>query len=119
MSQNPDTKDYFMVLQEKYCESCGRRYIDLTYKWCKFCQTNNLKKHPIKWTSKNGKIDSFIQEIQSEFIGFLYNYNEYNYNGYNYNGYNYNWYGKTEHYYFEWIPYNQFNGIREINKDDS
>lgn len=99
MSQNPDTKDYFMVLQDKYCEICGIKYSDLTYNWCRSCQINNLKKYPIK-TSKNGKIDSFIQKMQSEFI-------------------RYEYYEGTEHYYFEWIPYDQFNDIREISKDDS
>ncbi|GBC25549.2 kinase-like domain-containing protein [Rhizophagus irregularis DAOM 181602=DAOM 197198] len=26
ISQNPDTKDYFIVLQDKYCEKCGEKY---------------------------------------------------------------------------------------------
>ncbi|RGB38202.1 hypothetical protein C1646_756038 [Rhizophagus diaphanus] len=43
ISQNPDTKEYFMVLQDGYCEKCNGQYTDILYKWCKPCQLNDLK----------------------------------------------------------------------------
>src|ERR1043165_2410984 len=56
ISQNPDTKDYIMVLQdeyyEKYCEKCDKKYQNI-FKWCRPCQT-----------SGNKQIDDFIQEKQ-------------------------------------------------------
>ncbi|GES83220.1 kinase-like domain-containing protein [Rhizophagus clarus] len=45
----------------------------------------------IAWTSGNKKIDNFIQEMQLKFNDLL----------------------------FEWIPHNQFNEIKEINKNNS
>src|SRR4051794_34504186 len=91
ISQNSDTKDYIMVFHEGiYCEKCGKKY---TNKWCKPCQMNNLKKNFTIWTSGNKIIDDHIQEMQSKF-------NQYN------------------DIVFEWIPYKQFNDIREIGKDD-
>src|SRR2546430_16004484 len=57
ISQNPDTKDYIMVLQdgyyELYCENCDKKYPNTKFKWCKSCQT-----------SGNNQIDYFIQEKQ-------------------------------------------------------
>jgi hypothetical protein len=61
-------------------------------KWCKSCQLNNLKEIFINWTSNNEKIDYYIQEMQ---LGI----NDYN------------------DIIFEWIPYKQFNNIRETKKD--
>ena len=57
-------------------------------KWCKPCHLKNSRNFT-NWTG-NKKIDSFIQEIQS----------------------------KTNNYAFEWIPYNQFNDIKETKKED-
>ena len=56
-----------MVLQSKFCENCGEKYInyeDEVWKWCKPCQIDNLKGNFINWTSGNEKIDGFIQEMQ-------------------------------------------------------
>jgi hypothetical protein len=53
---------------------------------------NKLKNDFTNWTSGNEKIDDFIQEMQSK----INNYND---------------------IVFEWIPYNQFNDIKEIRKD--
>ena len=33
-------------------------------KWCKPCQTDNLKENFTNWTSGNKKMDNFIQEMQ-------------------------------------------------------
>ncbi|CAB4440684.1 unnamed protein product [Rhizophagus irregularis] len=65
MSQNPDTNDYFLILNNSV----------------------NL----INWMSGNEKIDNFIQEMQF----------------------------KLNDVVFEWIPYNQFNEIKEISKNSS
>src|SRR5205823_5110973 len=62
-------------------------------KWCRPCQINNLKENFTNWTSENKKIDNFIQEMQLKI-----NYHN--------------------DMVFEWIPYNQFNNIKEIRKDD-
>ena len=78
-----------MILQDGYCEKCDKIYTNLEYKWCKPCQIDYLKKN---LTSGNEKINKFIQEMQL----------------------------KINNYYdvvSEWIPYNQFENIKEIGKD--
>ena len=53
-----------MVLQNKYCENCGEKFIGRSYakyKWCKPCQ---LKENFTNWTSENEKVDNLIQKIQ-------------------------------------------------------
>jgi hypothetical protein len=83
-----------MVLQDKdYCILCNNIYANESYKWCKKCETNKLKKNFINWTSGNEKIDSFIQERQLEI-------------------------NKPWDIVFEWIPYSQFDIIKEIGKYD-
>ena len=65
----------------------------MEHKWCKPCQRNHLKINFTKWTSGNKQVDSFIQKKQLE----------------------------IDHYtdiVFEWIPYNQFNDIKELGKSD-
>ncbi|UZO27039.1 uncharacterized protein OCT59_019248 [Rhizophagus irregularis] len=99
ISQNPDTGNYIIVLQDKYykeygksyCKQCIGKYTDIENKWCKPCQINYLKNNFIYWTSKNRKIDDFIQEIQLKI-------------------------NDWDDIIFEWIPYNQFNDINEICK---
>jgi hypothetical protein len=54
---------------------------------------NILKNNFTNWTSGNEKIDNFIQEMQLK----IDDYND---------------------IVFEWIPYNQFNEIKEIGKND-
>ena len=80
-----------MVLQDEYCENCGKEYINIRHKWCKLCQMNDLKKNFTSWTSGNERIDNFIQEMQLKISDF-------------------------NDIIFEWIPYNQFNKIKEIGK---
>ena len=92
ISQNPDTKDYILVLQSKhenYCGKCYKTYTNTDYKWCEPCY---LKSNFTNWTSGNEKVDDFIQKKQLE----------------------------INHYsdvVFEWIPYNQFKVIKEISKN--
>ncbi|EXX57605.1 Mkk2p [Rhizophagus irregularis DAOM 197198w] len=96
ITQNPDTNDYIMVFQDDYCKYCGKVY---TYKNCTFCtpcQINKLKQNFTSWTSGNEKIDELIQEMQL----------------------------KIDPYHntmiiVEWIPYNQFIEIKELNKNSS
>ena len=92
ISQNPNTKDYIMVIQDRYCETCGEKYTDIEDKWCKPCQISYLKRNFTYWASRNEKIDNFIKEKQLEI-----NY--------------------CNDEIFEWIPYNQFDNIKEISKD--
>jgi hypothetical protein len=91
ISQNPNTKDYIMVLQDKYyCEKCGKYIYN---KWCKPCSINYFKNSFTNWTSENDIIDDFIQQMQLKF----YKYND---------------------TILEWIPYNQFVDVKEIEKFD-
>jgi hypothetical protein len=91
ISQDPDTKDYIMILQNKYCEKCGEEYTNISYKWCIPCYIKYLKNNFINWTSGSKKIDNFIQKIQL----------------------------KVKQYddIIEWISYTQFINIKEIGKD--
>ena len=62
ISQNPDTKDYIMVLRYEHCEKCDEKY---TYDYtCMSCLKNYLKKNFTNWTSGNEQIDEFIQKRQ-------------------------------------------------------
>ncbi|GES73297.1 kinase-like domain-containing protein [Rhizophagus clarus] len=90
ISQNPETKDYIMVLQDGFCKECGEKYID---KWCKSCHINYFKKDFVNWTSGNENIDDFIQDMQLKI-------------------------SKQSDTKFEWIPYDRFNNIEEISKND-
>src|ERR1700722_10978655 len=74
-----------------FCKNCSEIYTNTKYKWCKQCQINNLKENFTNWTSKNEKIDDLIKEMQSKINSHL-------------------------NIVFEWIPYNQFNYIKEIGK---
>ncbi|GES83969.1 kinase-like domain-containing protein [Rhizophagus clarus] len=93
ISQDPNTKNYIMVLEDGYCENCGDQYIVLSDKWCRSCQINNLKEKFGNWTSENEKIDNFIQEMQLSI----------------------NRYGDIV---FEWVPYDQFDKINDIESSD-
>ena len=73
------------------CRRCNKIYTDTFYRWCKPCQTKDLKENFANWTSENEKIDNFIQEIQIKI-------------------------NKYDDIIFEWIPYNQFDNIKEIGK---
>jgi hypothetical protein len=88
ISQNPDTKDYIIILQDKYCEKCNEEYLNIYYKWCKSC---HLISNFINWTSGNKKIDNFIQKMQLIVI--------------------------ANYIIIEWIPYNQFINIKEIGRN--
>src|ERR1700761_824974 len=97
ISQNPNTKNYILVFPIDYfddhCKECCEMYTRIYAKWCKPCQVNYLKNNFANWTSKNEKIDDFIQKKQLNISHF----NE---------------------LIFEWIPYNQFDDIKELSKGD-
>jgi hypothetical protein len=82
-----------MVLQDGYCEKCGEIYTNISNKRCKSCQMNDLKENLKNLTSKNKKIDELIKDMYLKF-DYL-------------NG-----------IVFEWIPFNQFNNIKEIGKSN-
>ncbi|CAB4441610.1 unnamed protein product [Rhizophagus irregularis] len=98
ISQNPDTKDYIIILNskyyEEYCLKCDETYTNIEYKWCRPCEINCLKDNFTNWTSENEKIDNFIQKMQLKI-------------------------NHPTNIVFEWIPYHQFSGIKEISKDNS
>ncbi|GBC08958.1 hypothetical protein RclHR1_08500003 [Rhizophagus clarus] len=63
MSQDPDTKDYILILQDSYCEKCGKMYAnmkDVSYKWCKPCQINDFKQNFANWTIEWIPYNKFI-----------------------------------------------------------
>ena len=91
ISQDPDTKNYIVVLQDIYCEKCGKKYMDIRNYWCNPCEINHLKNNFDNWTSGNKKIDDFIQKGQLKI-------------------------NNHDDIIFEWIPYNQFNKIKKIDK---
>jgi hypothetical protein len=74
------------------CKYCGNIY-EIISKKCKPCRINNLRQNFKNWTSGNEKIDDFIQEMQLKFY-------------------------RHDNIVVEWIPYNQFDNIKEICKDD-
>jgi hypothetical protein len=80
-----------MVLQNGYCEYCGKIYTNIKDEICGPC---HLKNDFTNWTSGNEKIDDFIQEMQLKI-------------------------NVHDNITVEWIPYSQFNNIKEIRKDDS
>ncbi|CAB5388232.1 unnamed protein product [Rhizophagus irregularis] len=91
ISQNPNTRDYILVVHNKYykryCEKCDKAYIN--HKCCESCLINYLKNNFINWTSGNEKIDDFIQKKQLKI-------------------------SIVSYIIFEWIPYNEFIEIKEI-----
>src|SRR4051812_6335984 len=92
MSSQDDTQEVECTAQ---CKKCGEKYIDKyneNYEWCKLCQINYLKNNFLSW-SGNERIDNFIQEMQLKI-------NDYN------------------DIIFEWVPYDQFDNVKEIKKDD-
>jgi hypothetical protein len=96
MSQNPNTNDYIIVINQgqnvkSFCNKCFDKYTNAEYKWCKLCQINYLKENFINWSSKNKQIDKLIQEVQLKI-------------------------NNHRNIIFEWIPYNQFDVIKEIGK---
>jgi hypothetical protein len=91
ISQNPNTKDYIMVLQDKYCKVCGKKYT--VSDWCKPCQTNYLKQNFTNWTSGNKTIDEFIQKMQSGIEA-------------------------ASDIIIEWIPYEQLIDIKIIREEE-
>ncbi|CAB4440474.1 unnamed protein product [Rhizophagus irregularis] len=92
ISQNPNTKDYILVVHNKYynkyCKECDKEYTKLNHKCCESCLIKYLGSNLINWTSGNEKIDDFIRKrqlktsIESSNI-------------------------------FEWIPYNKFIEIKK------
>jgi hypothetical protein len=72
------------------CMKCNEVYTDICKKWCKKCQINYLKENFINWTSGNEKIDNFIREKQIEI-------------------------NNPTDIIFEWIPYDQFIYINEVD----
>jgi hypothetical protein len=62
-------------------------------RWCKKCQISHLRETLINWTSGNEKVDDFIKEKQ---LGI----------------------NNASGIVFEWIPYDQFFDVKEIDRDN-
>jgi hypothetical protein len=90
-----DKKDYILVLQKEYCmeygkiycKNCGIKFTHTSYMWCKSCINIFIK----YTTAENENFVDLIQEMQLR-INSCFNI------------------------VFEWIPYDQFNYIKEIGK---
>ena len=79
---------------KEYCTKCDQRSYDYLFnKWCKSCQRDYFKRNFTNWTSGDKDIDDFIQKLQSEI-------------------------SDPSEPVFEWIPYNQFNVISEVGRND-
>ncbi|CAB5388893.1 unnamed protein product [Rhizophagus irregularis] len=91
ISQNPNTKDYIIILEDYYCKKCSNQYTNISYEWCKSCQINYLKNNFTNWTSGNKKIDGLIQEMQLKIKN-------------------------CGDIIVVWIPYYQFSNIKKIGK---
>ncbi|GBC40598.2 kinase-like domain-containing protein [Rhizophagus irregularis DAOM 181602=DAOM 197198] len=91
VSQNPDTRVYILVFDNKisnhYCKTCGNEYEGRRYKWCKQCQIDQIKNNFTNWDDRIIKLDDFIQNMQL----IINNYNV-----------------------FKWIPYNEFIIVKEL-----
>ncbi|UZO12010.1 uncharacterized protein OCT59_003561 [Rhizophagus irregularis] len=68
-------------------------FTNIVYNWCKSCQISDLKNKFTQWTSGNEIIDNLIQEMQLKIEN-------------------------CRDIIFEWVPYSQFNDIKEIDNDD-
>ncbi|GES95352.1 kinase-like domain-containing protein [Rhizophagus clarus] len=98
ISQNPNTKDYILVVHskyyKKYCKECDKEYAKLDHKYCESCLIKYLENNFINWTSGNDKIDDFIQKKQVKISS--------------------NSSKLFEWELFEWVPYNKFINIKEL-----
>lgn len=94
MSQDPETKDYILILSDGYCKNfcdkCGKR-LETTKK--KLCIPCNIKTHSNR-ESGNNTIDHLIREMQSKV-------------------------NEPSDVAFEWIPYEDLVIIKELCKDDN
>ncbi|RGB43077.1 kinase-like domain-containing protein, partial [Rhizophagus diaphanus] len=89
ISQNPRTKVYFMVIQDKYhekCVKCEQTYIDMRYEWYNPCYHMQYERYSPYHHFENEKLNDLIQEMRASNVN------------------------------FGWIPYDQFNDIMEIGK---
>ncbi|GBC09643.1 hypothetical protein RclHR1_00900029 [Rhizophagus clarus] len=93
ISQNIDTNNYIMILQNDYIEICEKCGEIIDYEWCRSCHINYVRKLFIDWSSENEIIDNLIRKRQSKI-------------------------NDSDDVIFEFISYNQFNNIKEINKND-
>ncbi|GBB83226.1 hypothetical protein RclHR1_00100030 [Rhizophagus clarus] len=89
ISQNPDTEDYFMVLEIGYYKDCDQCTDD---NLCELCRINYFKKSFTDCNNENEKIDNLIVEMQLK--------------------------NRHNDIVFEWVPYNRFNNIKEMNECD-
>jgi hypothetical protein len=88
-------QDKILYLTTTMRECCSEKYKEYANaKWCKPCQINYLKKKFSDWTSENEKVNKFIQEMQLKI-------------------------NHPTDFVFEWIPYDQFYNIKDINTRDS
>uniref|UniRef100_U9TK16 Protein kinase domain-containing protein n=1 Tax=Rhizophagus irregularis (strain DAOM 181602 / DAOM 197198 / MUCL 43194) TaxID=747089 RepID=U9TK16_RHIID len=88
ITQNPNTKDYMLVCKiEYYCEICGKKYNNQF-------ERNNKSCISCQTNHENKKIHDLIQEIK---LNIDHNSGDFD-------------------IMFEWIPYDQFNDIKEIGK---
>jgi hypothetical protein len=87
ISQNPNTKDYIIILQDEYNE----KYENIEDEWCKLYKMNYFKVNFTIWKCDEEIIDDFIQKMELKI-------------------------NKSSDLRFEWIPYNQFTNIKEVGK---
>jgi len=95
ISQNPNTRDYIMVLRDELSEKDNNQYADVEDEWYKSCQINDLRAIFTNWSSGNKNIDKFVQEKQLSLIKIV---------------------NRSSAIIFEWISYNQLDDIKVVYK---
>ena len=94
ISQDPQTNHYIMVYRDGYCKNCYKEYTSASMEWCEPCQIKYFTKNFTEWTSGNEQIDNYIKEMQLKKLKI-----------------------NPQDAVFEWVPYDQFENIKEIGKD--
>jgi hypothetical protein len=87
ISQDPNTKDFILIFQDKYyCLKCGNKYNNQF-------EISNKSCISCQANCVNKKINDLIQEVKLSID-----------------------YNSSDSIMFEWIPYDQFDDIKEIGK---
>ncbi|CAB4441457.1 unnamed protein product [Rhizophagus irregularis] len=81
---------YLVSSQKMTNEFLNEYFTNMEHKWCKTCEISQLKENFANWTSDNKHIDHLIQEMQLKINNF-------------------------KDIIVEWIPYYQFNDIKELS----
>jgi hypothetical protein len=103
ITQNPNTKEYFMILQDGYCEKCGKKQVNTTCIWCKSFQIS----HNFSSINENSNLSNY----NSYKFDFNFTSNKDDFKEHHITSKN-----EKNKKSISLIPYSQFNNIKEIGK---